>query len=319
MNFMFHRLPILTMLAGALATASVAAHAEERLLILDSDVLVVVDWEVPCGQRVPLTVRTSDRGLFSQDNPRLQNIIDGSRAILAFECARMPALEVTGELNATKETIFQGHAGDETGWLIHSSQWQAATPVREPETAGLPEWRVAGLTMGMTHDEVRSMLASEFKGAEPTDNGSNRLVAGDRECLNALASTTQTRPGQRCLIADFDRAEQHRLVHVILHQAVDGDQRQDIRESLLERYGQPVAESSGKVQASGSPFREFVRLSWGDALRKSTRPAGWPAEFDNNRYALAAYIASNRNKTILTVWMADPSMTADAPEYRAKF
>ena len=141
MNRILTRLPAPAAIAGvfmaASALAATPAHAEERLLILGADTLVVVDREVPCGQPVPLTVRASDAGLFSENNTRLQEIVDGSRAILSFECARMPALEITGELNAERGTLFQGHAGDDTGWLVQSSNWQPATPGPTSGDAGL--------------------------------------------------------------------------------------------------------------------------------------------------------------------------------------
>lgn len=319
MGWMLNPLPALAIIAVAAAALSPVAHAEERLLVLGADVLVVVDREVSCGQPVPVTVRASDRGLFRQDDARLQKIVDGSRAILAFECARMPALEITGELNAEDGTVFQGRAGDKTEWLVRSANWQAAAPEQEPDDAGLSGWRVAGLTMGMSRTEARDMIASEFDGSPIWEDESNRLFAGDRECLESLGSSARTGTGQRCLIADFDQTEGKRLIQVTLHQAVDGDQREDIRDSLLDRYGQPADQHSGDVRASGSRLEEFVRLGWGEQLSELTLPAGWPADLRDDRYALDAYVASDSDRTELTIWMADPSAKPGDPEYRAKF
>lgn len=319
MGWMLNRLSGLAMIAGAVAATSSAAHAEERLLVLGADVLVVVDREVSCGQPVPLTVRASDRGLFAQDKTRLQTIVDGSRAILAFECARMPALDITGELNAEDGTIFQGRAGDETEWLVRSANWQATAPEPQRNDPGLRGRQVAGLTLGMTRDEARGRITSEFDGSPVWDDGSNRLLAGDKQCLESLGSSAQTRPGQRCLIADFDQTEGNRLIQVTLHQAVDGDQREKIRDSLLDRYGQPADQRSGDVRTSGSRLEEFARLSWGNQMPEFTPPPGWPTDLRDGRYALDAYVASDRAKTELTIWMADPASTPDDPAYRAKF
>ena len=298
---------------------STVARAEERLLVLGADSLVVVDREVSCGQPVPVTVRVSDRGLFTRDNARLQQLIDGTRAILAFECARMPALEITGELNAEDGTIFEGRAGDETGWLVRSSNWQAVNTEPEPNNAGSDGRQVAGLSLGMPRDQVRSRIASEFGNSPVWEDGADRLLAGDRECLEALGSSAQTGLGQRCLIADFDGTGQKRLIQVTLHQAVDGDQRRNIRESLLDRYGQPAARQSGDIRGSDARLEEFVRMSWGDPLPGFPQPAGWPADLSDDRYALDAYIASASDRTELTIWMADPASTPGEPEYKAKF
>lgn len=319
MGWMPNRLPALAMIAGLAALTSAAAHAEERLLVLGADVLVAVDREVSCGQPVPVTVRASDRGLFTQDNARLQQLIDGTRAILAFECARMPALEITGELNAEDGTIFEGRAGDETGWLVRSSNWQEATSEPEPDNAGSNGRQVAGLTLGMTRDQVRNRIASEFGDSPVWEDGSDRLLAGDRACLEALGSSAQTGLGQRCLIADFDGTGQNRLIQVTLHQAVDGDQRRDIRDRLLDRYGQPAARQSGDLRAPDARLEEFVRLGWDDPLPEFPQPAGWPADLSDDRYALDAYIASDGEETELTIWMADPASTPGEPEYKAKF
>jgi hypothetical protein len=323
MNRILTRLPAPAAIAGvfmaASALAATPAHAEERLLILGADTLVVVDREVPCGQPVPLTVRASDAGLFSENNTRLQEIVDGSRAILSFECARMPALEITGELNAERGTLFQGHAGDDTGWLVQSSNWQPATPGPTSGDAGLESRAVAGLTLGMTRTEAGRTIASEFAGSAIRDGGSNRLVAGNSACLESLRSTAETQPGQRCLVADFGGPEQNRLVQVILHQSVDGNQRQDIRNSLLNRYGPPDDERSGNVRGSQSNRGEFVRLGWGNPLPEFTRPLGWPESLPDNRHTLDAYVANGGDTTELTIWLADPSSIPAEPEYRAKF
>lgn len=102
----------LALVGSVAALAAAGAQADERLLVQGADLLVVADRETACGEPVPITVRAADDSRFADGGARLQPTVDGVRAMLGFECARIPRLDITGEAGPEQKVVFRGMAGD---------------------------------------------------------------------------------------------------------------------------------------------------------------------------------------------------------------
>jgi hypothetical protein len=86
------------MIAVAALSAATAATAQERLIAQTPQMVAVTEGVARCGDPVPITIRASDAGFFA-DRLALQRAVDGVRAILTFECARIPELDVVGQVS----------------------------------------------------------------------------------------------------------------------------------------------------------------------------------------------------------------------------
>ncbi|MEQ8587300.1 MAG: hypothetical protein RLO01_20285 [Thalassobaculaceae bacterium] len=324
-------------IAALLAPVTLTAAAAERLVVQDADLLVVVDREVGCGEITPLTVRSSDPDVFRKDSPRMQRVIDGTRAILGFECARIPAFNITGEHTGSGQVVFEGTAGDPTQWLVQSSTTLAGAPtgtVAGGQTSGgttgggssatpvsLGADAVGGVRTGMTAGEAMDGAGAEFPGEPRYLRDSGLIVAGDESCANRLRSDTRLTAGQRCLLAQTGTGDMARVFQTILHQAVDQDQRTQIVAQLEQRFGRPAKRERGELPASGwnSGGNRYTLLSWRALLDAPMEAAGRPKGIDGVSRALEALVVSYGSTTEVTLWATDASLMASEPQIKAKF
>ncbi len=330
---------MMTALAAAGAAVVLAApwsdaRAAERLLVQEPALLVVVDRETACGDPVPVTIRSNDSGLFAESaTTRLQHTVDGVRAILGFECARTPRLEITGEAGSQGNVVYRGNAGDSTDWLVSASERPKSSAGAAPAGGSGPlslgsagtsnaafvpgsRQQVGGVSVGMSLDQARKNAAVEF-GGEPQYRQAQRvLVAAEGGCDFRFDDGDAPSPGWRCLEAAFTDSAPPLLYALGLSQAVDQDQRDSIVDSLTERFGAPEQSLRGREPTAdgGNPY---VFLSWGSVLAADR---GGRLTFINApRRALEAYAVARDGMTVLTIWQQDPSvMEAAKPEHKVK-
>ncbi|SDF50547.1 hypothetical protein [Thalassobaculum litoreum] len=320
----------LLMVPAAFATATAA----ERLVVQEPDLLVVVDREVGCGEITELTMRSSDRDLFRKDSPRMQRVVDGTRAILGFECARTPAFNITGEDNRTGEVVFRGTAGDPTQWLVRSSEALAAAPSGTGSTVGsgstaaptsnsvsLGSDAVGGVRTGMTVAEASNAAGGDFPGKPVYRRDLQALVAGDEDCVGRLQSNTRLIAGQRCLVGQTVESDPPRVYQTILHQAVDQDQRAQIVAQLEERFGRPAKRERGELPGSSSnnAGNKYTLLSWRAPLERPIEASARPNGIDPVSHELEALVVSYGQTTEVTLWSTDTALLASNPQIKAKF
>jgi hypothetical protein len=266
--------------------AAGAATAAERLIAQTPEMVAVTDAPPPCGEPVAVTIRAAEAGFFA-DRPRLQRTVDGVRAILTFECARIPAIAVTGEAGGA--TVFAGLAGDATGWLVEDAG--AADRLAPPA----PAFAVVGVAIGMTPAAVIDALQAEFGSRPAFDAAAGRIEAADGPPGPIDAEVPPA--GARRLVGFFDEGTAPRLTSLTVRQSVDGDQRTDIAARLADRYGPPET----REDAGGATV-----LGWGRGLP------------DGQGRALEARIEPREGLTVLTITAADPDAPA-GPQHRARF
>ncbi|WPZ35919.1 hypothetical protein T8K17_07200 [Thalassobaculum sp. OXR-137] len=320
----------------ALSTATAA----ERLVVQEPDLLVVVDREVGCGEITELTIRSSDPDLFRKDSARMQRVVDGTRAILGFECARTPAFNITGEDNRTGDVVFRGTAGDPTRWLVQSSQALAAAPSGSGSTVGsgasagtsgsgnagsgtvsLGGDAVGGVRTGMTVAEATNAAGGDFAGKPVYRRDLQALVAGDDDCVGRLQSNTRLFAGQRCLVAQTVETDPPRIYQTILHQAVDQDQREQIVAQLEDRFGRPAKRERGELPGSSwnNAGNKYTLLSWRAPLDRPIEASARPSGIDPVTYELEALVVSYGETTEVTLWSSDTALLSRNPQIKAKF
>jgi hypothetical protein len=277
-------------IAVAALAAATGATAQERLIAQTPQMVAVTEGVAHCGDPVPITIRASDAGFFA-DRLALQRAVDGVRAILTFECARIPALDIAGLVSGSSEPAWTGYVGDATGWLVEPAAGGAAaldTPANR--------FPVAQVDVGMTPAEAIEALTADF-GARPAfDAAAGRIEAAEGPAGPADEAFPPL--GARRLVGLFSEGAAPRLAAATLRQTVDGDQTADIAAALTDRYGEPA----GRATDAG----ELV-LGWGRTL-----------DADPARRELEARIEAREGATVLTLTREDPSASA-APRLRARF
>jgi hypothetical protein len=281
------RLGFATALAAALAAG--AACAAERLIAQTPELVAVTEGAERCGDPVAVTIRAASPGFF-EDRERLQRTVDEVRAILTFECARIPSLDLRGEVAGSQETVFAGLAGDGTGWLVEptSTTGAIATP------AG--RFPVAQVDVGMTPAEAVEALSAEFGARPDFDAAKGRIEASE----GPAGPIDDPFPplGARRLVGVFSEGDAPRLAAATLRQTVDGDQRAAIVEALTSRYGAPA----DRVEEAGATL-----LTWGRTLAADTA-----------RRELEVRVETRDGLTALSLFREDPDAPA-GPRLRARF
>jgi len=322
---------IAALAGGVLGLAALpgAAMATERLLVQDTDLLVVVDRETACGDPVPITIRSGSQGMFRADSSRLQQTVDGVRAILAFECARTPRLDITGQLGTGggSDAVFRGMAGDQSGWLVETAMRAPdATGAAVPALTGGPlsqggaastgvpsgpagSRNISGVSLGMALDDARRGAAAEFGGTPQYHEDQRILRAMQGSCDFRFAGGQVPQPGSRCLEAAFTSGPQPVLHALGVSQVVDRDQREAVIDSLVQRFGTPEQVLRGST--SGHPY---VFLAWDEVISQDRE--GRLPDLQAPLRGLEAYALVRDGVTVLTIWNQDPE--AAGPQHRVR-
>jgi hypothetical protein len=307
-----------------------AAQAEERLLVQEQQYLVVTDQAAKCGDPVAITIRAADEQIFAPASERLQRIVDGVRAMLSFECARIPRLDVVGEVGPESRPVYRGVAGDTTGWLIETREstvaaapgGTAGAPVSRqvlpppPPPPAAPQREIAGVRLGMTIDEALQAASESFESEPVFDSRRRMMQAAQGGCDFRFGAGHGPEPGWRCLEAAFTSGQPGLLKALGLTQVLDQDQRDAIEDLLVERFGQPSERfrEEGAARNGGYPY---LFLAWEDAL--STDRAGRLDFVPAPLHKLEAYAIARDGVTVVTIWHQDPAIeAAAAPKHRLK-
>lgn len=299
------------MLACALAAVSASADAAPRVLLESADAEVRMERDLRCGRDAEVLVITRDPRLFSGDSPRMQSLLDATRAVLGFECRNLAGIVVSGRLAGMDNNSYQAVAGPESEWRLDASRTvqvsaldsredQSRWRPPEPTRAAADRYTVRDLHRGMN---VEAALAAAREGfsAEPQYDRDRRLLSVvDGGCPVAGESLQRDfwpRPGDTCLEAGFSGRGGDKLQWLTFGQVVDMDQSASIRSALERRYGPPTATSR--------PADGTTRLSWGTRLPDT-----------DGRHELEAEIGVREEITVLVIELAAGS---DQPRFQADF
>lgn len=326
-------LKTLTIAAAALTVGPTigAGAASERLLVQDADLIVVTDQSLPCGQPAEVTVRSSDPDLFRRDSARMQTLVDGVRAILGFECTRLPALNITGETGAPRSVVYTATAGDQTRWLVRESraiddgagtQPSRTSAVQAPPQFDVSDVSVAALRTGMSVEAAMNAATAEFSSRPAYWADTGVIIAGTAGCEKVMIDGASPAIGQRCLIARLTDGPEPKVYQVVLRQSVDQDQRQSITDELVRRFGEPRRVSRGTASdaAGWIAAPEFAHYAWRAPLDMVVDGDGHPAHLGTARHAVESYVLAGSAKTELTIWVTDPGeVGAGAPRHSVRF
>ncbi len=81
-----------TILLATLIVAPLASMAAERLLAQGTEYQVTHNTAGACGKSAAITIRSEDFEFFTRNSSQLQNILDGARAMIEFQCGRIEAI-----------------------------------------------------------------------------------------------------------------------------------------------------------------------------------------------------------------------------------
>jgi len=303
------------------AAAALPAPAAARLLLEDRGTEVHLDRPLVCGQPAAVRIAADRPDLFDAGNPRLQGLLDATRAMLGYECRDLREIRVTGGLRGETRERYAGMAGDATGWRLQpdrgyvASAPSAAAPPAPAAPAG-SAFTVRGLATGMTPDAAMREARTGFDAA-PRYDAARRELAVERDGC-ALEPGSRPRAGQVCLKAHFTEGRDPRSYRLRYAQVVDRDQAEPIAAQLRERFGAPAVDEERRGSAwlqGGAPERH---LGWG---------AQTAADDGRPRRELEADIRVEGGVTVLTLDLLDAgggaassgAATGDRPRYEVKF
>jgi len=275
--------------ATALFLCYAGSVAADRLLLEDGETRTTVIGEYDCGRSVPLAVDSDNPDLFVTDSADLQRIVDAARAILMFECDRIPEIGIEGYLKGLGGIVFQGIARDDTGWRIAATQSiqtraetaQSQDTVRAAGGAArqsgddpAEEIQVVGLSLGMPVADAEAAIAQSF-GREPRyDMAEGRMTMEDGGCppdYDWESDVANPQAGWKCLDAHFTDQRDARLYQLDLIQVLDGTDSDVAVERLIERFGTPMAQWTEPGSRIDQNSSEASYLAWGRAVDVSGR------------------------------------------------
>lgn len=307
-----------TWLAGTLGLALVAiSPAQARLLVEDTGVQISAPDDQRCGAPVPLEVSSDSPDLFVAGNPRLQGLLDASRAMLGFECRTIPELRVTGRLRGMSQVSYEGTASAATRWRLESSRALRAPPGGSSSTGNVSapvsqssasRWSIRDLTTGMSVNAAMANAQRSFDVAPSYDPRKRELAVVSGGC--EMGEGSRPKPGLVCMRTLFTDGNNPRSYRLSYGQTVDQDQVRITADQLRQRFGTPVVDEerrSANWSRGSTPERH---LAWGDAL---TGPDG------ERRHEMEASIRVEGSTTVLTLDLVDPDLATQAPRYQVRF
>lgn len=304
-------------LAGTLGVALVAASpAQARLLMEDSGVQISAPDDQRCGAPVPLEISSESPDLFVAGSPRLQGLLDASRAMLGFECRTIPELRVTGRLRGMSQVSYEGTASAATRWQLESSRALRGTPggssgagnVSAPVSQSGSRWSIRDLSTGMSVNAAMASAQRSFDAAPSYDPRKRELAVVSGGC--EMGAGSRPKPGLVCMRTLFTDGNNPRSYRLSYGQTVDQDQARITADQLRQRFGTPVVDEERRSEnwlRGSAPERH---LAWGAAL---TGPDG------ERRHEMEARIRVEGSTTVLTLDLVDPDLATQAPRYQVRF
>ena len=262
-----------------LAALAGGAQAAPRVLLESPDADVRMEKDLRCGRDAEVTVIARDPELLSGGSPRMQSLLDATRAVLGFECRNIAGIVVSGRLDGIGEDAYQAFAGPENGWRLDASRTVQVSALGQRSGAsssggGYSEWTAP---------------ASQQQAA----GGSNAFAV--RELQRGMGVDEALAAARQSFSAGSDGDE--RLERLVFGQVVDQDQSAAIRDALERRYGPPASATQ--------PDPGTTRLAWG-----RTVPG------DGDRRELEAQIEVREGTTVLVIELASAT---EQPRFQADF
>lgn len=250
----------------------------ERVLLQEGDSRALLETSHLCGQSVVVTVESTLPQLFQDDAPRLQRLIDGVRALLAFECPTIHEIEVQGRLKGMGTILYRGVATVESGWWLEARESirseadeVAAGHMTDETPAPKSGFEIAGLDTGMTVEEAKEAVQREFD-VEPTYAPDQRVmrfeVGGCPPGYDPEQAVGSPQPGWKCLQGLFSDGATPRLQRFKLIQVTQHRSAQDVMDLLEGRFG-PADARWTEIRHSGGLWggeRAVGYLAWGEVI-----------------------------------------------------
>lgn len=317
---------------ATLLSASAIAAPQQRVIFDNPGYTVTTDADGRgCSQSMRVVVESDDPALFAKQS-RLQGIVDGAQAVLAYECPELRGVEVRGVLAGIPEPVYRGFSGERTSWRLDTRKSFQSRAIEgrsagdgdrrgarsEPDTGGnarQPQadgFNVANLEAGMTLDAAATTIEDTF-GVEPSyDNRTGALSMQAGGCprdydWSALSPPPQA--GWKCLRARFTDQRVERLYLLELIQVVEGNQVDSIETMLARRFGEPVHHQTGDGAPEWAREDDGARSShvmvWGDVVEATQASAD---SGESTRYTLRAQIKPVEGATVLAVTLYRPDI-----------
>jgi hypothetical protein len=226
--------------------------------------------------------------MLRSDAPEMQRLVDGIRAMLAFECPALREVEVQGRLQGMATTLYRGVAARQAGWRLEtfeSIRSEADGEDVEIDNTGSPAAAsgldIAGIDTGMTVDEARAAVRRAF-GGEALYMETERLLtleaAGCPSGYEPAADAVTPQPGWTCLRGWFSRDAQSRLSRFELIQVAEHGSIDDVLGVLEGRFGPAAVRWIESRDAGGlwGDKRDAVHLAWGDVVGTNVVAGGPP-------------------------------------------
>jgi len=287
-----------------------AGASADRLLLQGPGAKVRLEREVACGESVRLLVDANVPEVFGPDRGRLQGLIDGARAILAFECARLPEVEVQGWLAGISEPVYSGRAGPEDRWLVHTERSLRSAAPERPVRAAAPsapqasaaEFSVVGIRIGMTVEQASAAVAERFSVRpwfDPKTGVLSMWADGCPEGYDWKRPRPDPEPAWKCLRAWFSEySGDWSLEGLELVQVVASGQRSSVRRTLDERFGTAAAQWSETGSGLATPIDYRV---WGAPARDFSARVRSPGA-----YPLSAALVDRGDAVVVVIRLGNP-------------
>ena len=293
--------------AVALVSATGAVHAD-RMLLVEGDTRALLSGTHICGQPVTVVVESGRPELFQSDTMQLERILDGVRAMLAFECPGLREIEVQGRLTGMATTLYRGLATQASGWrldALESIRAQEDTAAPAVADAPVPEsggFAVAGLDTGMTVDEAMAAVSQAF-GGDPAYDPARGLMAfeagGCPPGYDPAGEDVSPVAGWKCLRGWFSHDSLPRLARFELVQVTEHASADEVAGLLEDRFGPPGARWLETRDNGGlwGGEREVVYLAWGGVVSTS----GQQGERPRPAYELEAAVERIEGLAVTTL------------------
>jgi len=291
----------------------------ERVLLVEGDTRALLATPHRCGQPALVTVESSQPQWFQQDARQLQRLLDGVRAILAFECPTVREIRLEGRLQGMDAVVYRGKATRDSEWWLDTqgsirSETDAGTAGSGGSLSSSNGFAVAGLDTGMTLEETKAAVQRAFD-VTPSYAAARRVLSfesgGCPPGYDPESAVGAPQTGWRCLQGWFSDDTPPRLSRFELIQVTEHESTRAIEDLLEERFGAPGARwlennRSGGLWGIG---REVVHLAWGDVVSTQPTQSGQPRPV----YELEAAVDRVEGRTVTVLKRAAKTAEPSPP------
>lgn len=264
-----------TILLATLIVAPLASMAAERLLAQGTEYQVTHNTAGACGKSAAITIRSEDFEFFTRNSSQLQNILDGARAMIEFQCGRIAAIAVVGELRGLHDPVYSGKAQRDNDWILMANRSIREArkldyrpgPAPVDTSSGQQGYTVANLKTGMSVRESENAIRKAFDATPHYDPELRLMTLHLNGCPDDYSwNRPDSKPvsGWKCLKVWFSDQRVPELERLELVQVIDGTDMNVAESSLDTHFGQPddrqVEINDNRWQRSG----KMVRMSWGE-------------------------------------------------------